>query len=221
MPDEGPKSNKEQWLASLGKRWWLLTLPLGLTTWAAFIYTGSRTKRKDLIRAGAVYAAALIAGIVLAGIGNDKGAIANVGGGLLIAIWIVGMTHALVVKGSVERQLAVMDTSTVKQAQQELDRRAYGRQLLKTNPSLARQLGVGRPDVAGSDSFGLIDVNHADRPGLLMLPGLTDEHAQKILDYRNGGGSFVSVEDTVMYLDLPSTTIGPLRDRAVFDTETF
>jgi hypothetical protein len=31
------------------------------------------------------------------------------------------------------------------------------------------------------------------------------------------GGFFVSAEDLVMYLDLPQTTIGRLRDAAVFD----
>jgi DNA uptake protein ComE-like DNA-binding protein len=72
--------------------------------------------------------------------------------------------------------------------------------------------------VAGSDSFGLVDVNHAGRPGLLTLPDLTEEHAEKILEYRNQGGFFVSVEDLALYLDLPLTTIGPLRDTAVFGT---
>jgi DNA uptake protein ComE-like DNA-binding protein len=110
-----------------------------------------------------------------------------------------------------------MNISALKRAQQELDRRDYGRQLLATNPVLARQLGVGRPEVAGSDSFGLVDVNHAGPAGLVMLPDLTEEHAQKILEYRSQGGSFVSVEDLVVYLDLPHTTIGPLRDTAVFD----
>jgi hypothetical protein len=46
-----------------------------------------------------------------------------------------------------------------------------------------------------------------------MLPGLTEEDAQKILEYRSQGGSFVCVEDLVLYLDLPHTTIGPLRIR--------
>jgi DNA uptake protein ComE-like DNA-binding protein len=156
---------------------------------------------------------------LLAGIAQ-KGTLSGIAGAIIIVTWVVGMIHAALIRTSVSRQLDLVDTSELKRAQKELDRREYGRQLLKTNPSLARQLGVGRPDVAGSDSFGLIDVNHAGRTGLVMLPGLTEQNAQKILDYRNNGGSFVSVEDLVMYLDLPQTTIGPLGDTAVFDLGT-
>jgi DNA uptake protein ComE-like DNA-binding protein len=155
----------------------------------------------------------------MAGIGQ-KGAIATIGGGVLIVTWVVGMIHAALIRTKVSRQLALVDNSELKRAQKELDRRAYGRQLLTTNPSLARQLGVGRPDVTGSDSFGLIDVNHAGPAGLVMLPAVTEEHVKKILKYRNSGGYFVSVEDLVMYLDLPQTMIGPLQDTAVFDMGT-
>jgi DNA uptake protein ComE-like DNA-binding protein len=200
--------------------WWVLTLPLGLTTWAAFRYAGSRTKRSDLRKASRAYAAALLAVILLVLIGNGKGTLGNVAAFILIVTWIVGMVHTALVGRNVNRQLSVINISALRRAQQELDRRDYGRQLLATNPVLARQLGVGRPEVAGSDSFGLVDVNHAGRPGLLMLPGLSDEHVRRVLDYRDKGGSFVSVGDLALYLDLPQTTIGPLEDTAVFDMGT-
>jgi DNA uptake protein ComE-like DNA-binding protein len=172
-----------------------------------------------LLKAAGAYAAALLVGFLMTGIGQ-KGAVAGVGTAILIVAWVVGMIHAALIRTSVSRQLSLVDTSELKRAQKELDRREYGRQLLRTNPSLARQLGVGRPDVTGSDSFGLIDVNHAARAGLVMLPGLTEENVQKLLEYRSSGGFFVSVEDLVMYLDLPQTTIGPLQDTAVFDMGT-
>jgi hypothetical protein len=158
----------------------------------------------------------MLVGLLMAGIAH-KGPVSDIGTAIFLTTWVVGMIHAAVIRPSVNRQLDLVDSSEVKRAQKELDRREYGRKLLDTNPSLARQLGVGRPDVAGSDSFGLIEVNHAGPAGLVMLPGLTQEQAQRILEYRNSGGSFVSVEDLVMYLDLPQTLIGPLRDTAVFD----
>jgi DNA uptake protein ComE-like DNA-binding protein len=198
------------------KLWWALTLPFGLTTWAAFLYAGSRTKRRDLKQAAGIYAAALIIAVVMTSVG-EGGGLGSAGGAVLVLLWIAGMVHAALIRRTVSRQLALEDNSAVRRAQKELDRREYGRQLLSTNPSLARQLGVGRPDVAGSDSYGLIDVNHAGAAGLMMLPGLTQGHVQKLIQYRNDGGYFVSVEDLVMYLDLPQTTIGPLRDTAIFD----
>jgi DNA uptake protein ComE-like DNA-binding protein len=171
------------------------------------------------MQAGAAYAAALVTAFVITGIGQ-KGALASVGTAVAVTTWLAGMMHAALVRRTVGSQLAVMNSSDLKRAQQELARREYGRRLLKTNPSLARQLGVGRPDVTGSDSFGLVDVNHVGPAGLMMLPSVTEEGAKKILEYRNGGGYFVSVEDLAMYLDLPQTTIGPLRDTAVFDLGT-
>jgi DNA uptake protein ComE-like DNA-binding protein len=171
------------------------------------------------LRAAGGYAAAVVVGFLMAGIAK-KGAVSGIGATILIVTWVVGMVHAALIRKSVSRQLDLVDSPELKRAQKELDRREYGRQLMKTNPSLARQLGVGRPDVAGSDSFGLIDVNHAGRAALVMLPGVTEEQAQTIMDYRSSGGSFVSVEDLVMYLDLPPTTIGPLQDTAVFDMGT-
>jgi DNA uptake protein ComE-like DNA-binding protein len=169
-----------------------------------------------LLQAAGGYGAALVVAVVLDGVGQ-KGPLADVGTAILLVVWLAGMIHAAVVSKSVSTQLALLEMPTLKQAQHELDRRQYGRRLLKTNPALARQLGVGRPDVAGSDNFGLVDVNHAGVPALMMLPGLTEEQAQRIVEYQNQGGSFVSAEDLAIYLDLPPTTLGPLRDMSVFD----
>jgi DNA uptake protein ComE-like DNA-binding protein len=201
------------------KFWWALTLPFGLTTWAAFLYAGSRTGRLGLKRAAGAYGAAILVGILLAAIAHT-GALNDIAGALFLVTWVIGMVHAALIRTSVNRQLALLDTSAVQQAEKELDRREYGRQLLKANPALARQVGVGRPDVSGSDSFGLIDVNHAGQAGLMMLPGLSEEQVQKVLQYRNSGGFFVSAEDLAMYLDLPQTAIGALQDTAVFDMGT-
>ena len=46
--------------------WWvLLALPLGLTTWAAFLYAGIRTKKKSLLAFAGLYAATLAGWLVL------------------------------------------------------------------------------------------------------------------------------------------------------------
>lgn len=198
--------------------WWLLTLPFGMTTWAAFLYPGLRLKRKGLIRIAILYAAGLVVGLVLAGSGS-KGTVAGMGSAVVLVTWLGGIIHGTLRWRPISEQLALIDSSGIQHAQELLARREYGRQLLKANPSLAREVGIGRPELQGADSFGLVDVNRAERDGLLFLPGLNSEHAQRIIQYRNSGGVFVSAEDLVMYLDLPLTAAGPLRDVGVFDVD--
>ena len=154
----------------LQRSWWmLLTLPLGLTTWAAFLYVGLRTKRRDLLLAAAIYGVGFVIAFVLIGV-DQKGALGTVGALIAIGMWIGGIVQALIVRSSVERQLGVglVDRSQIERASRGLYRREYGRRLLQTNPALARQLGVGRPDVQVADSFGLVDVNRANAEALAI-----------------------------------------------------
>ncbi len=71
----------------------LLTLPIGLTTWAAFWYAGRRAKQVDLQCSAVGYAVVLIVGLVLGGIGLSAAA-----GGILAIMWMVGIVHALIVR---------------------------------------------------------------------------------------------------------------------------
>lgn len=81
--------------------WWvLLTLPLGLTTWAAFWYAGHRARRRDLLIAAAAYGFMLILGFVLSGLN-----LSTAGGAVFACLWIAGIVHALVVLRSVSRKL--------------------------------------------------------------------------------------------------------------------
>src|SRR6185437_7645204 len=48
-----------------GKAWLLLCLPVGLTTWAAFLYIGIRARRRRWLAWAAVYAAMLTGWLVL------------------------------------------------------------------------------------------------------------------------------------------------------------
>ena len=74
--------------------WWLLlTLPLGLTTWAAFAVAGRQAGRRDLLWWAAGYAAALAAGLALMGVGAQTSS-----GMILAVVWVGGAIHALVAR---------------------------------------------------------------------------------------------------------------------------
>jgi hypothetical protein len=75
-------------------------------------------------------------------------------------------------------------------------RRLYARQLAAEHPQIARQLGIGRPDLASEfEDVGLIDVNDAPEAVLRTLPGVSPEHAALIVADRTHRGPFRSLED--------------------------
>ncbi len=97
-----------------------------------------------------------------------------------------------------------------------IQRRTQGRHLLATQPALAREIGLGRPDVPGADDYGLVDVNHTSADALTRLPGVTKEPAQRIVTERGQCGGFSSVEDLGMLIDLPPAEVDKMRDIAIF-----
>ena len=181
MPE--PRKNRRM------RSWWvaLAAVPFGFTTWAAFLYAGLRTKRRSLLVASGVYGAMLIGYVLLDTAGHSRGADLAVGTILALGAWIGGFVHALAIRRSVEAQLDLVDSTAVEAASRALARRQYGRELVRTQPALAKQLGVGRPDLPNSDSYGLIDVNHADAAALATLPGMTDDLAVAGRGFLPGG----------------------------------
>ena len=196
--------------------WWvLLAVPLGLTTWAAFLYAGLRTKRKSLLGFAALYGATLAGWLVLDA-GNARGTAAAGGAALWVVTWIGGLVHALAIRRTVAIDLGIAESPAMLRAARDVERRAYGRELLQKNPALARQVGVGRPDLPTSDSYGLIDVNHASSATLATLPGMSDELAGRVAGFCAEGGSFVSVEDLGLFLELPAAAVDATREQAIF-----
>jgi DNA uptake protein ComE-like DNA-binding protein len=88
--------------------------------------------------------------------------------------------------------------------------------LAARDPRLAREVGVGRPDIPGSDDYGLVDVNHASQDALCYLPEITSEIAQRIIETRARLGSFNSAEDVGIAVDLSPNVVDDMRGYTVF-----
>lgn len=199
-------------------RWVLLVaLGFGLTTWAAFLYIGIRARRRAWLAWAAVYAVLLVVSGVLDSEESPNSAASTVAAIALLIAWVGGTAHAASIRKDVARQVRQPDSiARLDAARQRIERRAEGRRLAASNPRLAREVGVGRPDVSGADDYGLVDVNHASQDALCRLPGITPEIARKIANTRESVGFFKSAEDLGITLDLPPQLIDEIHEYAVF-----
>ena len=199
-----------------GKAWLLLTLPVGLTTWAAFLYIGIRARRRRWLAWAGVYLAGVVVWLVLDAPANPASTAQGIAAAVALATWIGGGVHALVVSNDAVRRIRDSEDPAVEAAETRIERRAAGRHMLASRPALAREVGVGRPDIPGADDYGLVDVNHCPAAALIRLPGIGAGLAGRIVSEREQAGGFSSVEDLGVLLDLPPATVDQIRDTAIF-----
>lgn len=213
-PQQAPQHGRAGWFR--GKAWLLLTLPVGLTTFAAFLYIGIRGRRGQWLAWAGVYAATLAGWLVVDTPANPSNAAMGIGAVLALGTWIGGGVHAAAISNTAVRRIAGRNDPAVTAARERMERRAEGRRLAASQPALAKELGIGRPDVPGSDDYGLVDVNHASEQALARLPGVTESLAARIVDARTQSGGFSSAEDLGLLLDLPPSAVDQIRDMVIF-----
>ncbi|HYZ52190.1 MAG TPA: helix-hairpin-helix domain-containing protein [Streptosporangiaceae bacterium] len=202
-----------------GKAWLLLAIPLGFTTWAAFLYIGVRARRPVWLAWAAVYAATLAGYATLDTPAHPSNTAQGIAAVLAMVTWIGGGIHAMLVSNDAVRRIQARTDPDLEAARVRIQRRAEGRHLTATQPALAREVGVGRPDLAGADDYGLVDVNHASAAAIARLPGMTDQLARRTVDARIQAGGFSSVEDLGMLLNLRPDTVDQMRDMAIFPAD--
>lgn len=97
------------------------------------------------------------------------------------------------------------------------ERRVRARQLLKDDPAMADELGIGRPDLElGYDDGGLVDVNHAPVPVLAAMRGVSEKTAERIVEVRELSGPYASVAELVVRADLDPEAVRLVEEYAVF-----
>jgi DNA uptake protein ComE-like DNA-binding protein len=99
----------------------------------------------------------------------------------------------------------------------QLRARSKALRILRKNPELATELGIGRPDLSRTyDDGGLIDVNHVPLALIEQLPGVDGELALRISDVRSDVGGFDSIDDMEILLNLPPGILPDVRGRLIF-----
>jgi DNA uptake protein ComE-like DNA-binding protein len=101
-------------------------------------------------------------------------------------------------------------------ARRRLAERDEALRIAREDPRLAREAGVGRPDLADSHDGGVVDINHCPAEVIAGLPGVDETQAREIVRLRVEVGGFSSVEDLGLVLELPAEEVEDLRQYVVF-----
>jgi DNA uptake protein ComE-like DNA-binding protein len=140
----------------------------------------------------------------------------GVGGLLILVGWVGAIATSFTIRSAYERRVGSPLLQASERAQDRLSDRERARRLVRENPALAAEMGVGRPDLPGATDAGLIDINNASAAALATLPGVDDELATKIVETRAAVSGFSSVEDLGAAIDLDGNVVEGLRGGTVF-----
>jgi hypothetical protein len=150
--------------------WPMISLiPLGFGAWAP-IYAGAKAKRTLWVVLGIVWCLIVIAGFVADGTSHHPSS-DDLTGGLLILGWVGAIATSFSIAPAYRRQLASPLEAAAEVGTLRLEDRAQARRLAQTNPELAAEIGIGRPDRVGATDAALIDINNAPTSALETLPG--------------------------------------------------
>jgi DNA uptake protein ComE-like DNA-binding protein len=102
-------------------------------------------------------------------------------------------------------------------AKERIRRRERCRRLVISNPNLAEELLIGRPDLSRDyDDGGPVDINHVPQQFLSSLPGIDPDLATKIMDMREFIGGFDSLDDMEVLLGIAPQRLDAARDYVIF-----
>jgi hypothetical protein len=203
---------------------------IGFLTPVPFLaYAISHRARRDWWVFAGYLAATVVMLVALGAAGSNGGATAGVGG-FIIALAGCGAVHAAVLfrpsrgvaplgpaLGSASLSTRQRNQAALTAARDKLERRKDARHLVASNPALARDLKIGRPDLPREyDDGGLVDVNHVPGAVLASGLGLTPAEQQDVLAARDKLGRFVSAEELCEYTQLSPDRVDELRDLMIF-----
>jgi hypothetical protein len=195
-------------------RWpYISLIPFGFGAWAP-IYAGAKARQPQWVAFGALWTALIVIALVLSsghGHGND-----GLVGALAIVAWVGGIATSFSIRPAYERQLGSPMLTAVQAGEQRLRDRREAMRIALENPALAQEVGIGRPDIAGSADAGVVDVNNASVTALMALPRVDGDLATRIIETRRTVNGFSSLEDMGAAMDLDGALVEALRDRVVF-----
>lgn len=201
---------------------------LGIATFVPFLHAASRLPyRSTSWVLAAVYTASSIGALAIVvtapeGPAGENSLQANIG---VVLGWAVAASAYLFLPRLRREVYGLPDMSprpprggspAVEVALAERAQRRKAAQLVASDPNLARELRIGRPDLPRSyDDGGLVDLNAFDADGLAGYIGLPPDVAQRIVDARELMDGFTSINEVCALVGISQATEEVLKDRCV------
>jgi hypothetical protein len=196
-----------------------------MATFAVVGYAGGRLRSQWQLATAAGYFVLLV-GFLVGAQFTEPGKPGVVDAIILLPFlvnWLGGNAHG----GWLERRLKVSQSAVepalsadpaVIAAQQRLARRNQARDLLTSNPTLAAELRIGRPDLDRHyDDGGLVDINHVPGQVIARELGIPSLVAEEIVAQRTSVGGFHAADDLVVYCAaVTQHQVELVRDRLLF-----
>lgn len=217
-------------VARLGSRWYfVLTIAtIGLFAWVPFVHAAVRLGRKSLYARAAAFGAAAAVMVVLLSLAPKDAAGKTVGTagdvltsvGTILGLVVVAVACVQQVKlrreilGLVPGERLAGPDAALAAALAARERRAEARKLAISDPLIARDLRVGRPDLERNyDDGGLVDLNNAPAAVIGSVCELDVATAEAIVEIRTAVDGFAAVDDVLTAV--PVAAWDRVRDRAV------
>ncbi|MEA5359341.1 helix-hairpin-helix domain-containing protein [Amycolatopsis sp., V23-08] len=225
-----PVATSPSAVARIGSRWYFVVtiVSFGFFAWVPFVHAALRLGRKSLyVRAVAFGAAATVVGVLLSLAPTDAaGKVVSTTGNLLTSLALI-VALAVIAVACVQQSRLRREIlrhvpgehldgpdPALAAALAARDRRTEARKLAIEDPLIARDLGIGRPDLPRNyDDGGLVDLNNAPADVIASVCGLDADTAAAIVDIRTTVGGFAAVEDVGAVV--PFGAVDRIRDRAV------
>jgi transposase len=168
--------------------------------------------------AAAVAALAAIVSARTSGAGNYAG------GAFVLGLMGVAAVHTAVAfrsspgdPGSSSQTGRQDNRRAIEAARHRMKRRKAALDLVRSDPALARELRVGRPELPREyDDGGLVDVNHVPGHILAAHLGLAPDEAAAVIAARDKLGAFASAHELSAYAELTPSRVDELRELMVF-----
>jgi DNA uptake protein ComE-like DNA-binding protein len=199
----------------------------GVFTFVPFLYLATvRRRRRDWLICAGYMLAVILTGVAVTALPHNPGqALAGslvvllIGGGTVhsFAALRPGAMAAARVTQQVEQQAEASQYLALQAARNRIRQRAEVRKLVADNPTLARELRVGRPDLPRNfDDGGLVDVNHVGPQVLAWHLGLAPAEAQAVIAARDQLGRFTSCAEMSTYASLHPDRLDSVTDLIYF-----
>jgi hypothetical protein len=208
--------------------WYLVVTVLSAGVLAAipFWHAWSRLRTERLRTLALVYTAIDVVLVVLASATPDRAtpssgnqAISTISGFVALAVIVAGCIQLRGIRRDVSaapRSIPVDADPVMARAVAARQRRSEARKLWTSDPALARELGIGRPDLRrGFDDGGLVDLNGAPAAVIAGVCGIGQQQAEAVVAARAARGGYFNLGEVFVDVPLPDSVQGALTEHAV------